>query len=240
MRFRDRLWVVPAFFLLSLHAYAAPYAAQVSVSYFLVAAQGDPDFRTARCCFTATDIVQPMLGPQGLPLLSAAHAPGSGAAYIVHDVNETGEIAWWTPGPTVRATGTATASLPFENRRFFPPNGAGADDRHGFQTAVLRGVIHIPLAEPVSFRIGADDAAFLYVDGVLLADLGGIHPRRNLPQRTRTLAAGDHCFVLFYADLLPVQAQLFFAVDTPDAIVSATSAGASAEPLAAACNVPVA
>jgi len=73
----------------------------------------------------------------------------------------------------------------------------------------------------VKFRLRADDAAFLYLNGKLVADLGGVHPRRDLLVIAETLPAGDYCLSLFCADLYPDHAALFCSVDTGD--VSVTS-----------------
>jgi hypothetical protein len=217
---------------------AAARCAELAATYFTVAAYGDPDFG-GFCCRIVTDLVQPMLGPGGAPLLNPAYRAGGGRSYVVHDVDGNGEITWWTPGPTVTRTGTGTVALPIDTRRLFPPNGTGATNAFGYQTAVFRGVLHVPVAERVRFRVGADDAAFLYINGVLVADLGGIHERINLPAVTETLAAGDYCLTLFYADLFPYQAELFLAIETPDVTIAPPSEAAPLQTTAGGCAVPV-
>jgi hypothetical protein len=195
------------------------HAGELSVSYFTIAAKGDPD-TTTPCCVVVRDLVRPTLGTHGLPVLNPDFSAGGNRKYVVHDVNGDGEITWWTPGPTVTPTGTGSARLPIDNTTFFPPNGTGRDNSHGFQTAIFRGVIHIPVTESVTFKVGADDAAFVYLDGALVADLGGVHSLAYLPVLSKTVEPGDHCLEIFYADLYPTQAQLRFSVETPDVTVS--------------------
>jgi hypothetical protein len=213
-------------------------AGELAATYFTVVEQGDPDFNTRGCCVFTRHLVQSTLGPNALPLLDPAYSQPVRSYYVVHDVNEAGEITWWTPGATVTATGTGISPMPIANDRLFPPNGTGPDNAHGFQTAILRGILNVPRSEPVRFTIGADDAAFLYLDGALVADLGGIHPRINLPVVTEVLQPGDHCLALFYADLYPDHPALFFSIETSDVAITARAA-AETPPEPAGCALPV-
>jgi hypothetical protein len=213
-------------------------AAELAATYFTVVESGDPDFNTTGCCVFPKHLVQSALGPTGLPLLNPAYRGSGLSGYAVHDVNESGEITWWTPRSTLRPTGTGFTVLPIENSRFFPPNGIGPDNARGFQTAIFRGILHVPETERVHFRIGADDVALLYLDGALVAELGGVHPRVDLPVITKTLRPGDHCLALFYADLYPDHAELFFSVETTDVTLVA-GADADAPTSSSRCTVPV-
>jgi fibro-slime domain-containing protein len=232
--------VAAALALMSLPAAGADQAGELAVTYFAVAERGDPDFNTTGCCIFANDMVRDALGPSTLPLLNPFYRQPHGRGYVVHDVNGAGEITWWTPGPTVVRTGTGIAPLPIRNHRFFPPNGQGQDNAHGFQTAIFKGVLHLPASEAVSFRVGADDVAFVYIDNALIADLGGVHPRVDLPVVTKVLAAGDHCLTLFYADLYRFEAELFFSIETSDVTLSsAPDATNSATTSPGSCLVPI-
>jgi hypothetical protein len=154
----------------------AAQASELAVTYFTVVDRGDPDFHTTGCCVFTRQLVQSTLGPGGLPLLNPAYGRAGSNAYVVHDVNEAGEITWWVPSSTVTPTGSGIATMPIANDRLFPPNGTGPNNLHGFQTAIFKGILHVPRSEEVHFLIGADDAVFVYLDGALLADLGGVHP----------------------------------------------------------------
>lgn len=225
--------------VMTLPPVATASAGELAVSYFTAVVRGDPDFNTTGCCVFPKHLVQPALGPSGWPLLNAAYGEGGGSRYVVHDVNRFGEVTWCTPGPTIVETGFAVATLPFASVEFFPPNGQGRDNYHGFQTAIFRGILHVPRTEAVSFRIGADDVAFLYLDGALVADLGGVHPRVDLPVVTQVLQPGDYCLALFYADLYPDNAKLFFSIDTDDVSVTAAESGDRTATSPARCAVPV-
>lgn len=239
-QFTRSLTGLAAFTLALLAASATGQAGELAVTYFTVVERGDPDFNTTGCCVFTQHLVQPMLGPNGSPLLDPAYSGFNPSRYVVHDVNRSGEITWWTPGPTVAPTGFGLATMPVENDRFFPPSGKGPDNLHGFQTAVFKGILHVPAAEPVHFRIGADDVAFLYLEGALVADLGGVHPRVNLPVVTKVLQPGDYCLALFYADLYPDHAKLFFSVDTADVTVAAAPDVQGQVPVSpTTCTVPI-
>jgi hypothetical protein len=53
----------------------------------------------------------------------------------------------------------------------------------------------------------------------------------NLPVLTKVLEPGDYCLELFYADLYPNHAKLFFDVETADVAVSADSEPGSWAPI---------
>ncbi len=198
------------------------------VSYYTIAGtyngagSGDPDFNTIGCCTaTFTDEVTSSLGPHGLPVYNTASS-----APTIHDVNGSGEITWWSPSmnPFVTATGTGTLTTQsngiFSNHSLFPPNGTGGNDGSGFQGLIVSGVIHLASAQSVSFTVGADDDAFLYVDGTVATQEGGIHGVSDAPVDTSTLAAGDHTFELFYVDRNVTGAGLDFGIASEDLVVN--------------------
>ena len=173
--------------------------------------------------------VQTLLGPDGLPVLnttaygclsncfSSNNAPA--------DVTGSGEITWWSPalnnggaGSTsdVVQTGTGTVTLPYSNGSFYPANGGGSDDSSGFQAALFSTTLDVPSAESISFNVGADDVAFVYLDGSIVCDLGGVHGDTAGSCTSSTLSAGDHSLEVFYADLERTGAALTFGVTTAD------------------------
>jgi hypothetical protein len=111
-------------------------------------------------------------------------------------------------------TSVTQVTLPFSNRFFYPPNGAGVSDLNGFQSATFSGTLSVPASEPVSFSLGADDVAFVYVDGVLACNLGGARGYVLGTCTTNTLTAGSHTLQIFYSDLFPTNAGFTFAVST--------------------------
>jgi fibro-slime domain-containing protein len=184
-------------------------AQTLTANYFKVAS-GDPDFQT-QCCSTVSDLVLSSLGPDGLPVLN----PATTNPFTINDLTGAGgnEINWWRAADHV-ATGTVV--VPIHDSHMFPPDGSdpSGNDSAGFLTAIFTGTLSLPTASTVTFHLGADDDAFLFVDGLLVDSLGGVHADVSLPVSTSLLTAGDHSLTLFYADRYQTQAQLDFSLDT--------------------------
>lgn len=197
----------------------------MSATYFTIA-EGDQDMnRLAGGVFS--NEVQSTLGPDGLPVLNtAAYGCTSGcftSTPLPADLTASGEITWWSPSlnnggsggaSDVVETGTGTITLPYSNSSFFPPNGTGSNDSSGFEAALFSTTLIVPTQESISFSIGADDVAFVYLDGSIVCDLGGVHADSPGTCTSGTLSAGSHTLELFYADLHTVGADLTFDVTT--------------------------
>lgn len=171
--------------------------------------------------------VQNKLGPDGLPVLNTNSFGCTSNCFtntpLPADLTASGEITWWSPGlnrggaggtSDVAQTGTGTITLPYNNGSFFPPNGTGTNDANGFQAAVFSATLHVPSTESIAFKIGADDVAFVYLDGNVVCDLGGVHANSPGACVSGILPAGDHSLELFYADIHQVAAALTFEVTT--------------------------
>lgn len=202
-------WLVAAG--LALVAGGVAHANTLSATYFEIS-NSDPSYGTL-CCSTSSDEVLNTLGPDGLPLLNPSYTPAPSPA-DVHD----GELTWWSPSlnSNVTETGTGTVTLPInQTANFFPPNGTGTSDANGGLTAIFSGTIDVPTTEQISFSIGADDSAFAYLDGTNVCDLGGVHAF-TLGSCTSPfdISAGTHTLELFYDDMDPVQAGLYFDITT--------------------------
>lgn len=198
--------------LIGFGAMSAPAAAQVytmQVQYFTVTPGGD--FGT-QCCSTSTDLVTGHLGPDGLPVYNTS----STNPFVLTDVNANGELTWWSPtmNSRVTASGTGTTTSPFSDMSFYPPDGTGNNDANGFLTAIFSGVMTLPTAQSVSFTFGGDDDMFLYVDGQLVGQLGGVHGFTTATPTTAQLSAGDHTFTAFYADRAQTGAAAQFSINT--------------------------
>lgn len=177
----------------------------VSATYYTLA-ESDTDANRLGLG-TFNNEVQSQLGPNGLPVLNTAAFGCTSNCFanqpLPSDVTAGGEITWWSPSlnSNVMQTGTGTITLPYNNTSFFPPNGTGSNDGAGLQTAVLSTVLNVPTTEAISFNIGSDDAAFAYLNGSLVCDLGGVHAASAGTCTSGTLTAGNYTFELFYADL---------------------------------------
>ncbi|WP_287991145.1 PEP-CTERM sorting domain-containing protein [Acidiphilium sp.] len=202
-------------------AQAGAITSQLNVTYYTMTS-ASPDFgASAGCCdIVYNNDVKSTLGPNGLPVYN----PASGANYQTIS-KTTGELQWWT-----NETGTGTVSLPYSNAKLFPPNGTGNSDSSAFQTAIYSGDLNLPTAEKVSFNLQADDAAYLFIDGNLVIDAGGVHAYNTVPATyvTQTLSAGSHNLLLFYADRHTVAAQLDFSVNTQGVSTSVPEPGSLA------------
>ncbi len=201
----------------------------LSVTYFTIA-EHDQDMQDV-INGPFSNEVQNTLGPHGLPILNTP-AYGCVSNCLVNttiypfprDLSSSGEITWWSPslnigGPggtsDVVQTSTAQVTLPFSNRFFYPPNGSGPNDLNGFQSAIFSGTLNVPTSEPLTFSIGEDDVAFVYVDGTIACNLGGARGYVLGSCTTpNTLSAGSHTLQIFYSDLFATNAGLTFSVTT--------------------------
>ncbi len=168
------------------------------------------------------------LGPNGLPEFNSSY-PGP----AIHDLYNSGgveQIAWWSPAhdSNVTETGTSTITLPLNypctssSNCIFPPNGGGTQDAGtaGYQAATFSGTLSPKTSETVSFSVGADDVAFVYLNGEIVCDLGGVHPDTPGTCTTGMLTAGtSNSLEIFYADLRPAAAALNFSLVTTNVTV---------------------
>jgi fibro-slime domain-containing protein len=195
-------------------AHATTYSS-LGVTYFSVTPNAD--FGNQAINGFVNNDVQSQLGPDGLPVYNASYG---GPA--LHDVNSKGELTWWSPAynTNVTETGSAMVALPFSNGSFYPVNGTGTNDTKAFLTAKFTGVFNLATAQQVTFNLGADDNAYLYIDNKLVSDLGGIHPDIQAPVTTAMLTAGSHTLDLFYADRQQTNAAFNFSVQSSDVTIN--------------------
>jgi hypothetical protein len=192
----------------------------------------DPDVlpNSTLCCGNYSDEVQTALGPDGLPVLNTSYG---GPA--ISDVNSQGELTWWSPAfnPNVVKTGTGTVALPLNYATIFPPNGTGTADGpgHGYQAALFSATLTPATTESISFSVGADDVAFVYLNGLIECDLGGVHADSPGSCTTGTLKGGSaNTLEVFYADLQPSAAALTFTVTTSNVTTTPPGGGKTGVP----------
>jgi fibro-slime domain-containing protein len=188
-----------------------------NVQYFEVPA-GSPDFYNGgtHSLGISNNYVTTTLGPDGLPVYNPSWTTASGQVYPVSSsgVNSSGELNWWTvggDGGNVVADGSGTLSLSSTPVNMFPAGQSG--DSPDEETAILTGSFTLPTLEAVTFQVGADDDAFVYVDGSLVESLGGIHSDSLAAANTVDLNAGTHSIEIFYADQMQTDASLSFYDD---------------------------
>jgi fibro-slime domain-containing protein len=194
--------------VLAPNAYAA---GSVSASYWTLTS-ANPDVE-GPITGVVTGLVQSTLGPDGLPVESA---PGT-----FQDVNPiTGELLWWTPQPGLVLPGTSFAyptnpTLPFDISSNFFPNGPGGSDGGdvGYTSAILSGTFVAPVGGSVTFTLGSDDDAWIFLNGKLVVDNGGVHADTPAPTTVSDLIDGTNTVEVFFADRHTVQAALTFDAD---------------------------
>lgn len=163
---------------------------------------------------TSSDYVLSTLSG-GLPVYNPAQTGNATAPNLLGAGNV---IEWWTPGVyaanTITSTGTGTLNVstdPNNPTNMFPPNSTGNSNQNGFEeTAILTSNFNLASAENVTFDVGADDDAFVFIDGINVLTLGGIHGLTMTPTNTIFLGAGSHTLQIFYADQDEVAASLVF------------------------------
>jgi fibro-slime domain-containing protein len=209
-------------FLGTLGSALPAFADTFSVQYFKIPASGgNSDFHTTAAVpeGTSNNYVTSTLGPNGLPVFNTGATATTGSIFAPTDLNGSNEILWWTPGNGIVADGTGTLDVTAGGVNMFPA-GQGGTDSPDEETAILTGSFTLASASAVSFSVGADDDAFVYVDGMLVEDLGGIHGNTAAPTNSVNLGIGTHSIQIFYADQEQTGATLSFddeavAVVTP-------------------------
>jgi fibro-slime domain-containing protein len=194
-----------------------PLLGGMAASYFTFA-NGDQDTGGAQCCSTSTitsnSVVLSTLGPDGLPLYNPAYIGPNGG---LSDVNSNGELTWWSPADNANVSALApSASLPaivpvpFNTvTDYFVPGQGG--DSPDYLMAKFTTTLILPSNGNVTFNLASDDDTFLYVDGKLVDENGGVHAIGSAISNTLLLGGGSHSMVLFYADRDNVQAGLVFS-----------------------------
>jgi fibro-slime domain-containing protein len=167
----------------------------------------------------SNNYVMNTLSGGGMPLYNGSES----GAVAANDVTG-GVLDWWTPGTygnnTVASTGTGTLNLSSTPTEMFPPNSTGSGNTGNNciaplsgnceETAILTGTFTLAAAGAVPFSVSADDDAFVFVDGQLIEDLGGIHGLTSGPNVSPIFSSGTHTIEIFYADQDQVEAQLAF------------------------------
>jgi hypothetical protein len=74
--------------------------------------------------------------------------------------------------------------------------------------------LNVQSAETITFNVGSDDASFVYLDGSVVCQLGGVHGVSPGSCTSGTLTAGSHTLKVFYSDLERTGAGLTFGITT--------------------------
>jgi hypothetical protein len=197
------------------------HANSVLVQYFSVPDNGSSaDF--GLCCSSPTPATFPYinvgsaLGPDGMPVESST--PGPNPAQML---NAAREILWWTPGQSgITNDGSPKIiSTPIADNSFFVPQGTGSNNSSFFQTAILSGLIN-GTGNPLTLNITSDDDALVYLNGLFVGGLGGVHGAETASLNLGSFS-GTELLQVFYADRAQTQAVLDFDLVGPGANITA-------------------
>ena len=171
-----------------------------------------PDVEKGIDAAVVTGLVQTVLGPNGLPMVSSPPYTGPSGPITNFD-SSTNEILWWTAGQSgILYEKTQTDSLPLNFPSNFFPDGQTNNYTY-FRAVHWEGTFNLASPGSVTFTLGADDDAWVFIDGVLKVDNGGVKGLTSVPNVIAGLTAGSHEVDIFFADRHTVQSAITFSAD---------------------------
>ena len=233
MRRSPKLMVVGLGVLFAVALAASPALAFSLTGNYFTLSSGHPDVQSGIDNATVTGLVLPAIsGVPGTaaaaPLVSGVPAPVSGA---ITDTSG-GAIQWWTAHGGIVSVDTsigAGTGIRVDNSvgnllvggvatpigsGFFPNNALSDGGANGFRAVHWTGTLAITPATVLS--LSADDDAWLFLNGNLVLDNGGVKALSLATTSTVTgLAAGNYTVDLFFADRNTVQSGIAFSVIDP-------------------------
>jgi fibro-slime domain-containing protein len=216
MRKHSRMpMIVLAYAMLALlFSVSLANASALTGDYYKIQWAGQPDMQQGIDGVRVTGLVQSSLGPNGLPVVSAFGQTRVGGSGNIAEVNAiTKEILWWTPGQfgaTFEKTQVDTLAFNFSTNFF--PDGQSSNGTY-FRSAHWSGTFNLASPGSATFTLGADDDAWLFIDGQLAVDCGGVKALLAAPTAVIGLGAGTHTVDLFFADRNTVQSAIQFSAN---------------------------
>lgn len=193
-------------------------ASTLSADWYTLAF-GHPDTEQAINGLTL-GLVDPNLGPNGQPVRSAFSAGfASGNSNNITHVNGSNEVMWWTPQAGLVSVNTnypSTVAVPFSAPANLFPGGIGVGGNGnpaGYLAAHLYGTFVAPAGGSITLTLGADDDAWIFINGQLVVDNGGVKALSAVPTVIAGLTPGANTFDLFFADRHMTQSGLVFSAD---------------------------
>jgi len=204
--------ILGTFILMSIAS--VPCWADSLVGHYFILPVGHPDTERG-IDGVVTGLVNSTLGPDGFPVVSAFGMTDNGASHPITDRNALNEILWWTAGQDgVTAWKTQVDTLPLNFSALFPfDHECDGACGGGYVAAYWTGVFTLASPGTVTFNLGSDDDAWVFVDNILQVDNGGIHGFSVAPTITAPLSAGSHTVDLFFADRHTTQSAIYFSAD---------------------------
>ena len=194
--------------LVALGAGSSAYAGGTVTGTFDTLTSSNPDVEIPYSGNVITGLVKSQLDANGLPVETT---PGT-----FQDVNGAGELQWWTPDGTNVTAGSSnysngTYSIPFDFSSNFFANGTSDGGANGYISAHLQAKFTAPHGGTVTFNLGSDDDAWIFLNGTLVVDNGGIHAFDNIAYPVTTgLVGGANTVDVFMADRHTIQSGLYF------------------------------
>lgn len=198
-----------------LCASAPPAAAafgSLQGTYYILP-DGHPDTEKAIDGGTVTGLVAAILGPNGLPVATAKAISGVGfSSGPFTNLNANNEILWWVAGQSgIVLEKVQIDPIPINEPSNFFPDGEGKNPP--YRAVHWQGFFYAPDDGTASFSLKADDDAWLFVNGNLAVDNGGVKAigASAVVSNLIGLTAGDLYTVdLFFADRHVVQSGIEF------------------------------
>lgn len=181
-------------------------------SYYILPS-GHPDTNKGIDFTTVAGLVGNTLGPSGLPVATAKAIGGIGfSSGPFTNLNANNEILWWVAGQSgIVLEKIQNDPIPINEPSNFFPDGQGSNPP--YRAVHWQGFFYAPDDGTASFSLKADDDAWLFVNGNLTLDNGGVKPMSTsaVVSNLVGLTAGDLYTVdLFFADRHVVQSGIEF------------------------------
>jgi len=187
----------------------------------------------------STNYVTSTLGANGLPVFNPSYTATTGTVAGLSSsslLGSTNQINWWdaaSTGGNAYSTNAGTGTLAVSSNGSNPtymwaPGQTG--DQSVFAADILTGYFTTAVAGNVQFSVGADDSAFVYVDGTLVDSIGGLNADNPTNTQTVSLAAGAHTIKIFYADRATGVGSLSFSEVSGGGLLTPTITSSVPEP----------
>jgi hypothetical protein len=161
----------------------------------------DPDFENGNDDVVVPGLVEELVGPHGFPVASAkglnwGTTYGGLSGNITDVYPSSNEILWWSTASLWGITPLyqEISPMPISNLPPWLPGG----DIGGYRTVHWEGWFRTDDGF-IDLLVAASDDCWVFVDGVLLLDSGGVKPYSSLFSEN-ALSQGVHQVDIFYAD----------------------------------------
>jgi large repetitive protein len=198
-------------------------------SYYLLPDDSShPDFEQAlQLLAPVSGQLQPGLGANGLPVPTSPNPPLNAPNTSIR------QFDWYTPqyqiftrlddNPLAFSNYGAPGTRPFFGPGTNPAASAAIPANKDLFAVQWRANVVVPAGGlTLPYSIALDDAGWVFVDGQLALDYGGIHPPQTFTGNF-TIPAGQHTIDIFYADRHTTEAVTTFQLSNLNSLVACGS-----------------